>query len=141
MIGIFCYTIPYPRYLDKVVRRAIDVEKAAEEPGNILPAEAPGIWSEVLMPRGSKLLRVATSLTKLAFWAAVPVGETQMVTRKFLLMMTGEAINEDDLPTLVYRGTVQLYYDGFIWHIFEPMDQVLAEDNAITTIRVEKTTP
>ncbi len=140
MIGIFCYTIPYPRYLDKVSRRALEGERAAETPGNVLPPEEPGIWSEVVMPRGSKLLRVATSLTKLSFWAAVPVGETRLCTRRFLLLMSGEAINEEELPTLVYRGTVQLYHDGFIWHVFEPIDQVLAEDNVITTIRVEKTT-
>jgi|WetSurSiteA1Bulk_404760.scaffolds.fasta_scaffold61950_2 hypothetical protein len=140
MIGIFCYTIPYPRYLDKVTRRAFEVEKVAEEPGNILPPEEPGIWSEVLMPRGSKLLRVDTGHTTLAFWAAVPIGETRLCTRKFLLLMGGEAIDDEKFPTLLYRGTVQIYYGGFLWHVFEPMDQVLAEDNAIATIRVEKTT-
>ena len=140
MIGIFCYTIPYPRYLDKVSRRTLENERAAETPSNILPAEEPGIWSEVVMPVGSKLLRVDTTMTKLAFWAAVPMGEPRLVTRRFLLLMSGEAINEEELPTLFYRGTVQLYHDCFVWHVFEPIDQVMIEDNTIASLRVGTTT-
>lgn len=139
MIGIFCYTIPYPRYMDKVGRRAVEADRLAETPGNILPPEEPGIWSEVVMPKGAKLLRVGTSGTKLSFWAAVTMETTDTSTRRFLLLMSGEAIDEAQLPLLMYRGTVQLFHDCFIWHVFEPMEQVLAEDNAICSIRVEKT--
>ena len=71
-------------------------------------------WQSIQMPAESKILTIQMQNGVPCMWVEVDTS-LQSVTRKFLTVGTGHAINDE----VVYLGTYQLYSGGLIMHVME----------------------
>jgi len=76
---------------------------------------------ELLMPLGTKVLKVDTQYGDITIWALVLPRQLTLVPRKFIILGTGQPIRkfDYDMDRCKYFNTVQQQSGMFIWHVFE----------------------
>lgn len=70
----------------------------------------------IKMPLNSKILSIQTQKGKLQLWALVHL-DNEMVEREILIYGTGH--KQEDIHENTYIGTVLMYQNQLVWHIFE----------------------
>lgn len=76
---------------------------------------------EVLMPLGSKILKVDMQFGDICVWALVSPRQLTLVPRKFIMLGTGQPIRkfDYDMDRCKHLNTVQQHSGTFVWHVFE----------------------
>lgn len=78
---------------------------------------------QVEMPEGSRVIHVDEQGGVPTMWARVDSDRRQRA-RRFRIVGTGQAIDEEEAPFLEHLGTVKLSGGRLILHVFELVDYV-----------------
>lgn len=79
---------------------------------------------EVVMTKSSEILTAQIQNDVVCIWAIVDPNEISTEKRNIEIFGTGQLIGEDLEPDLKYISTVQTNGTGYVWHIFESLQDI-----------------
>lgn len=72
--------------------------------------------TELVLPAYARILSAQIQRGKIQLWALALDGQTCNDRRRFIVVGTGQPIEE---PDIVHISTIQTEDQNFVWHVFE----------------------